>query len=183
MFKFYSSEVSFSDKIEHGVQRVQFIMPCIPVLIKRKTYAVYKMPGCSEIMVSPNEDFNRMLGAIEADIAKLCEKISVTHDSDELKDLKNEKYNLDLQYQFLMTNKYDFIYRGVGYDTPVCVPALFLEEVGVGEVDRNVYIAYNMETGEIIIHNKEDRWKYDSSEEEEYRERRASSIFVKKFVG
>ncbi|MGN0621385.1 MAG: hypothetical protein ACI4I9_05920 [Porcipelethomonas sp.] len=183
MFEFYSTEVDFSREPERGIQRVNFIMPEIPSLEKRKSYAIYKMPGCSEIMVSPEEDFYRMIAAIEADADKIAEKISAAKKRDDVSALEAERQDLLNQRNILFANKFNFVYRGYGYPTPVCVTSIFLEEIGVTADNNTLCMAFNTSTGEIILHSEQDRWKYDYSEEhEKYRDRR-SFIFNKKFVG
>ncbi len=183
MFEFYSTEVDFSKGPEHGIQRVNFILPHLPGLVKRKTYAIYKMPGCSEIMVSPEEDFFRMISAIEADIADLSDKIVNSKKREDVSALERERQDLINQKNILFANKFDFVYRGTGYPTPVCVTSIFLEEIGITAENNNLCIAYNTLTGEIILHSEQDHWKYDYSEEPDaYRERR-SFIFNKKSAG
>ena len=187
MFEFYRSKDNFSEKEERWQQHVQFIMPGVPALVKRKSYAVYKMPGCSEIMVSPEEVFSEMINNIDNDINLLTEKITdkrKRNQQEDIEKLKKEKMDLIYQKNFIYSNKFDFIYRGSGYQTPVSVPASFLEEIGINEQNDELCIAYNVNSGEIIIHSEADKWKYDySGESDVYRERRSGSIFMKKFVG
>lgn len=184
MFESYTARVDFSEKARSGVRRVHFIMPHVPSLIKRRAYAIYKMPNCAEIMVSLEEDFFRMIDAIDHDIAELQKKIAGAKKKEDVSGLIRARMHLVNQKNILYANKFEFVYRGVGYDTPVCVPSIFLEEIGVTAQDKVLCIAYNPSTGEIILHSQSDAWKYDYNDEpDRYQERRTKFTFSKKSAG